>query len=237
MVFGADTGGSPAAPQASAPSEVDVEEGASQSTVDHGGHGGDTPGEAEEAVKEAAGDTGKDTGEKPATGTETEAAGANTPEANGADADTGAPQPAGGSENLAETGGDSTTPYIAAGGAAILAAGAAVMFATVRRRAQPAAAAGTAADTRARGHGHAGTRAHRGSTSHEHVTESHVARHAGPGPVVGPGPAPCHAQPMTDAQVVGVARPGSSALATSWNAIRSISPIARCSERFTAHRS
>ncbi|WP_330176542.1 lytic polysaccharide monooxygenase [Streptomyces sp. NBC_01498] len=138
VVFGADTGGSPAAPQASAPSEADVEEGASQSTVDHGGHGGDTPGEAEEAVKEAAGDTGKDTGEKPATGTETEAAGANTPEANGADADTGAPQPAGGSENLAETGGDSTTPYIAAGGAAILAAGAAVMFATVRRRAQPA---------------------------------------------------------------------------------------------------
>ncbi|NDZ99564.1 LPXTG cell wall anchor domain-containing protein, partial [Streptomyces sp. SID10116] len=38
-------------------------------------------------------------------------------------------------DNLAETGGDSTTPYIAMGGAAILAVGAAAMFATTRRRA------------------------------------------------------------------------------------------------------
>ncbi|MES4832518.1 LAETG motif-containing sortase-dependent surface protein, partial [Streptomyces anthocyanicus] len=41
----------------------------------------------------------------------------------------------GGTENLAETGGDSTTPYIAVGGAAALALGAAVLFASVRRRA------------------------------------------------------------------------------------------------------
>ncbi|MEV0775391.1 lytic polysaccharide monooxygenase [Streptomyces sp. NPDC050433] len=129
VVFGADNGGSPAAPEASAPSEADVEEGAAKSTVDHNGHGGDSPEETGTEVKDAAKDAGGY--EDSATGPE-----ANAPEANGADADE--PQPAGGSENLAETGGDSTTPYIAAGGAAILAAGAAVMFGTVRRKAQPA---------------------------------------------------------------------------------------------------
>jgi chitin-binding protein len=38
-------------------------------------------------------------------------------------------------ENLAETGGDSSTPYLAVGGAAVLALGAAVMFGSVRRKA------------------------------------------------------------------------------------------------------
>ncbi|MFI6082312.1 lytic polysaccharide monooxygenase [Streptomyces sp. NPDC051217] len=134
VVFGADNGGSAAAPEASAPSEADVEEGAAKSTVDHNGHGGDSPeetgGGAE--VKGAGKDAGgyEDAAE-PAAEPE-----ANAPEVNGADA--AEPQPAGGSENLAETGGDSTTPYIAAGGAAILAAGAAVMFGTVRRKTQPA---------------------------------------------------------------------------------------------------
>lgn len=129
VVFGADNGGSAAAPEASAPSEADVEEGASKSTVDHNGHGGDSPEEAgAPEAKTAATDAGGY--EEPAAGPE-----ANDPEANEAGA--AEPQPAGGSENLAETG-DSTTPYIAAGGAAILAAGAAVMFGTVRRRAQPA---------------------------------------------------------------------------------------------------
>ncbi|MFE0456581.1 LAETG motif-containing sortase-dependent surface protein, partial [Streptomyces sp. NPDC058914] len=37
--------------------------------------------------------------------------------------------------NLAETGGDGSTPYLAVGGAAVLALGAAVLFASVRRRA------------------------------------------------------------------------------------------------------
>lgn len=130
VVFGADNGGSAAAPEASAPSEDDVEEGASKSTVDHNGHGGDSPDEAKGAeVKGAAKDAGGYA--EPATQPE-----ANAPEANGAGP--AAQQPAGGSENLAETGGDSTTPYIAAGGAAILAAGAAVMFGTVRRKAYPA---------------------------------------------------------------------------------------------------
>ncbi|MFD3488069.1 lytic polysaccharide monooxygenase [Streptomyces sp. NPDC058665] len=134
VVFGADNGGSAAAPEASAPSEADVEEGASKSTVDHNGHGGDSPEEAGGGaeVKGAAKDAGG-YGDAAEPAAEPEA---NAPEANGADE--AAPQPAGGSENLAETGGDSTTPYIAAGGAAILAAGAAVMFGTVRRKAQPA---------------------------------------------------------------------------------------------------
>ncbi|WP_381800159.1 lytic polysaccharide monooxygenase [Streptomyces niveus] len=130
VVFGADNGGSAAAPEASAPSEADVEEGASKSTVDHNGHGGDGPDEAgEPETKTAAKDAGGY--EEPAG-----EPGSNAPEANEAGA--AEPQPAGGSENLAETGGDSTTPYIAAGGAAILAAGAAVMFGTVRRKARPA---------------------------------------------------------------------------------------------------
>lgn len=130
VVFGADNGGSgAAAPEASAPSEADVEEGASKSTVDHNGHGGDSPDEAGAAEAKTA---AKDAGGYEEQAAEPEA---NAPGANGADT---AEQPAGGSENLAETGGDSTTPYIAAGGTAILAAGAAVLFGTVRRKAQPA---------------------------------------------------------------------------------------------------
>lgn len=42
--------------------------------------------------------------------------------------------PAGG-EDLAETGGDSATPYVAIGGAGVLALGAAFLFASARRRA------------------------------------------------------------------------------------------------------
>ncbi|MFJ9177510.1 lytic polysaccharide monooxygenase [Streptomyces sp. NPDC102360] len=49
--------------------------------------------------------------------------------------DANAPAAQGGSQNLAETGGDSTTPYIAMGGAAALAIGAAGLFASMRRRA------------------------------------------------------------------------------------------------------
>ncbi|MCX4833507.1 lytic polysaccharide monooxygenase [Streptomyces sp. NBC_00006] len=50
-------------------------------------------------------------------------------------ADANSPAAQGGSQNLAETGGDSTTPYIAMGGAAALAIGAAGLFASMRRRA------------------------------------------------------------------------------------------------------
>lgn len=45
-----------------------------------------------------------------------------------------APQGSGSGEELAETGGDAATPYLAVGGAAVLAVGAAVLFLTARRR-------------------------------------------------------------------------------------------------------
>ncbi|MGW5421057.1 lytic polysaccharide monooxygenase auxiliary activity family 9 protein [Streptomyces sp. NPDC003943] len=45
-----------------------------------------------------------------------------------------APAPDGSGEELAETGGDAATPYLAVGGAAVLAVGAAVLFLTARRR-------------------------------------------------------------------------------------------------------
>ncbi|NGO13214.1 lytic polysaccharide monooxygenase [Streptomyces sp. HC44] len=131
VVFGKDTGGSGAgsgsgagagagtapAPAASAPSDQEIKDGADESSVDHNGHGGDSGDE----TSTPAADT------KAATGS------ANEPETN--DASDPVQQPAGGSENLAETGGDSTTPYIAVGGAAALAIGAAALFASVRRRA------------------------------------------------------------------------------------------------------
>ncbi|MFH0517189.1 lytic polysaccharide monooxygenase [Streptomyces sp. M41] len=51
------------------------------------------------------------------------------------------PKAAGAGENLAETGGDSNTAYLAMGGAATLALGSAVLFASVRRRAAGAGGA------------------------------------------------------------------------------------------------
>ena len=45
------------------------------------------------------------------------------------------PKAAGAAEDLAETGGDSSTPYLAVGGAAALALGSAALFMSVRRRA------------------------------------------------------------------------------------------------------
>ncbi|MCF3120123.1 lytic polysaccharide monooxygenase [Streptomyces arenae] len=121
VVFGKDTGGSGAAPAptASAPSDEEIAAGADKSSVEHHGHGDSDAG------------TGADV---------TEAAPAEEPAGNRPEVNGGAEKPvtaAGGdaNENLAETGGDSTTPYIAIGGAAALAVGAAAMFATTRRRA------------------------------------------------------------------------------------------------------
>ncbi|MHA5051655.1 lytic polysaccharide monooxygenase auxiliary activity family 9 protein [Streptomyces sp. SD15] len=101
----------PTAPTASAPSEEQIEAGADKSTVEHHGHG----------------DNDASTSAEPTTAAPV--------------AETSAPanpiqaQAAGASENLAETGGDGTTPYLAVGGAAALALGAAALFASVRRRA------------------------------------------------------------------------------------------------------
>ncbi|MFJ2774171.1 lytic polysaccharide monooxygenase [Streptomyces sp. NPDC087300] len=123
VVFGKDSGGSGApAPTASAPSEKDIAAGAEKSTVEHHGHGDADAKTGAEATAPAPA-----AGEDASTG--------NEPEVNG-----GAEKPVTGAQrtandNLAETGGDSTTPFIAIGGAAALAVGAAAMFATTRRRA------------------------------------------------------------------------------------------------------
>ncbi|MEV5784024.1 lytic polysaccharide monooxygenase [Streptomyces sp. NPDC052287] len=111
---GASPASSAPTPAASAPSEEQIADGADKSTVRHGHHdAADTP---------AAG--------SPASGTpgDSDASGASAASAD-------RPEAAGASENLAETGGDSDTPYLAIGGASALALGAAALFASVRRRA------------------------------------------------------------------------------------------------------
>ncbi|MFE4061946.1 lytic polysaccharide monooxygenase [Streptomyces sp. NPDC059096] len=140
VVFGQDGGGAAgaaptAAPTASAPSDAVIEDGTDKSSVDHNGHGGDgghtaAPGKApaEEATEAASPATGK----AGAPSDDTDAA--SEVKAAGAPAAQPVGQPAGGQENLAETGGSTATPYLAVGGAAALALGAAVMFGTVRRR-------------------------------------------------------------------------------------------------------
>ncbi|WP_327247200.1 lytic polysaccharide monooxygenase auxiliary activity family 9 protein [Streptomyces sp. NBC_01320] len=130
VVFGNASGGAGGsgsvgpvpAPTASAPSEQEIAGGAGKSSVEHGGHGDDDAGTGAK-VTEAA----------PAAGSGTGPSEANAPEPDSA---TG-PAPAG--ENLAETGGDGSTPYLAIGGAAALAVGAAALFVSVRRRAVIAA--------------------------------------------------------------------------------------------------
>ncbi|MCX5556499.1 lytic polysaccharide monooxygenase [Streptomyces sp. NBC_00038] len=109
---GTTTTASPApAPTASAPSDEQIEAGTDKSTVEHSGHGdNDASTSAEPTTASPVAETST-----PATQVEAQAAGA--------------------SENLAETGGDGTTPYLAVGGAAALALGAATLFASVRRRA------------------------------------------------------------------------------------------------------
>lgn len=127
VVFGQDNGnaGGAPAPTASAPSEEDITDGADKSTVDHGGHGGD---HAEATGAAGAEKPAGESAEQPA-----EESAGNAPEANGVAKPAAAPNPAG--DNLAETGGDSNTPYMAIGGAAALAVGAAAMFGTARRKA------------------------------------------------------------------------------------------------------
>ncbi|MFF1356928.1 lytic polysaccharide monooxygenase [Streptomyces sp. NPDC058297] len=117
VVFGKDSAAGAAAPAASAPSDQEIADGAGKSSVEH--HHGDAGGSAEPQAEESA---------TPAADAAEDSTGGNGPEAKG-----GAAKPLA-DENLAETGGDSTTPYIAMGGAAVLAIGAATMFASVRRR-------------------------------------------------------------------------------------------------------
>lgn len=133
VVFGQDNGAP--APSASAPTDEQIQDGKDQSSVEHGGHGDDDP-------ATGAGDTGagnEGAGSEAAEGTKAPAtaAPATASPAPTAPAEPNAPAPAGTSGSgveLAETGGDSSTPYLAIGGAAVLAAGAAVLFGTARRR-------------------------------------------------------------------------------------------------------
>ncbi|MDQ8702976.1 lytic polysaccharide monooxygenase [Streptomyces sp. LHD-70] len=119
VTFGKDGGSAAKAPEAEAPSGDQIDAGADKSTVDHSGHGGD---HAEHGTQHQEAGAAEPAAPQDDTG--------NAPEANGA----AEPAAATGTE-LAETGGDSTTPYIAIGGAAALAVGAAALFGSVRRRA------------------------------------------------------------------------------------------------------
>jgi chitin-binding protein len=122
VVFGKDNGGGAAAPEASAPSEQDIAAGADKSTVDHGGHGGDDHGEQAEAGTGEAGAPAEQPVE-------------NGPVAKGAEEPPAVPPaPETSGANLAETGGDSSTTYLAIGGASALAVGAAALFGLGRRR-------------------------------------------------------------------------------------------------------
>ena len=128
VVFGAETGGTAPAPTASAPSEEQIEDGKDESSVEHGGHGDADPSTGAEETAATPAPTAAETGTPAASATATASQAPN------------APAPAAGSgsgsgELLAETGGDTTTPYLAVGGAAVLALGAAVLVGTARRRA------------------------------------------------------------------------------------------------------
>ncbi|MFJ8594489.1 lytic polysaccharide monooxygenase [Streptomyces sp. NPDC093598] len=111
---GGAAGGAAPAPSASAPSEQQIEEGNDKSTIEHHGHGDDDPSTSAEpaaAPKESTADRPKAAAPAP-----------NRPKAAGA------------TENLAETGGDSSTTRLAIGGAATLALGSTALFLSARRR-------------------------------------------------------------------------------------------------------
>ncbi|GAA3029531.1 hypothetical protein GCM10020000_02730 [Streptomyces olivoverticillatus] len=99
------------APAASAPSDEQIAADAGKSTVDHGGHGGDGPGEGAHGESAHAED-----GHEPHAAVKA----ANAPAAQGG--------------RLAETGGDSSTTALAVGGAGVLAVGSATLLLAVRRR-------------------------------------------------------------------------------------------------------
>ncbi|MER6714329.1 MULTISPECIES: lytic polysaccharide monooxygenase [unclassified Streptomyces] len=117
--FGGDGG---AAPAASAPTEKQIDEGNGRSTIEHHGHGDDDPRTSAEPAAAA-----EDTPDRPKA--------AATPGRPGTAATPNQPEAAGAGANLAETGGDGSTPYVAIGGAAALALGASALFLSTRRRA------------------------------------------------------------------------------------------------------
>ncbi|MCT9009875.1 lytic polysaccharide monooxygenase auxiliary activity family 9 protein [Streptomyces sp. NPDC054766] len=124
-------GGTSPAPSASAPSDQQIVDGSDKSTVEHHGHGDNDASTSAEPTA-SAGTTGAD-----GTDGDTKTAEDARAAAESADSAGNLPEAAGSSRSLAETGGDSSTSYVAIGGAAALALGAAALFASVRRRATP----------------------------------------------------------------------------------------------------
>ncbi|MBQ0829899.1 lytic polysaccharide monooxygenase auxiliary activity family 9 protein [Streptomyces tagetis] len=123
------------APKAKTPSEAQLAEAADRSTIENHGHGDQdhrtTADPVDPASAAPAGEPSKDTRD-----TREESTPEGTPEAAAATDGPNEVKAAGaGAVNLAETGGDSSTTYLAVGGAAALALGAAALFASVRRRA------------------------------------------------------------------------------------------------------
>ncbi|MFD5040410.1 lytic polysaccharide monooxygenase [Streptomyces sp. NPDC058378] len=128
VVFGGGSGGSGSVaavpePAASAPSEAEIDEGAGKSSVEHGGHGDDDAATGAKVTEAAPAAEATETGGS-----------ANAPEPNSVAASSAAAA-APGDTALAETGGSSSTSYLAIGGAAALALGASALFVSVRRRA------------------------------------------------------------------------------------------------------
>jgi len=137
VVFGAGGAGTEtsAAPTPSVPSDKEIADGTDKSSVEHGGHGDDDP-KTQASATAAAGtksDPSSGAGTGSGAGSETgaeETAGSGGP----VDGSANGVEPAGGPENLAQTGGSDATTYLAVGGAAALALGAAALFASVRGR-------------------------------------------------------------------------------------------------------
>ncbi|MBC2866609.1 lytic polysaccharide monooxygenase auxiliary activity family 9 protein [Streptomyces mexicanus] len=118
----ASAGSSPA-PTASAPTERQIAAGAARSTVEHHGHGDADPRTTTDPTPPAQAAHG--TAQAPADSSPDRSGRSDRLDA------AGGPR----TQNLAETGGDGSAPYVAVGGAAALALGSAVLFASVRRRA------------------------------------------------------------------------------------------------------
>lgn len=110
-----------------APTEEQIEQDRDKSTVDHGGHGGEHAGHEEDAGHGGADEEGGNAPE-PAGGSARDDSAAGEDGSGVKDVDA---QPV----SLAETGGDSSTPMLAAGGAAVLVAGVGLVALTLRRRA------------------------------------------------------------------------------------------------------
>ncbi|WP_058041784.1 lytic polysaccharide monooxygenase [Streptomyces roseifaciens] len=133
----AATAAQAAAPAASAPSDRQITEEAAKSTVDHGGHGGDGPGDSGHGAGGNGGNghAEKSHGENGRAGSDGKAGAGDVGAGNEPrSAVKAANAPAAQGGRLAETGGDDRTAMLAVAGAGVLAVGSATLFLAVRRR-------------------------------------------------------------------------------------------------------